>query len=233
MIALAAALLLAAAQPASLLAVRVEEGEGSATIALQLSGPATVVTRYWTDRLHTLILDLRGATLAIRPGPAHRSRRLQVRTGQFQARTARVVVESAPPFAYTTKRTQDGLLVQLRFAGAHENRRPSPKAQAPAPVPVPATTRAAAIPPDSAQPSAPAQAAARIFSIVAFGTLDSVAQTVAAIAGTEIRVHPAVARRPAALKLDRATLQQALAELCRQTGARWTRAADGTVEITP
>jgi len=221
-------ILLLVAQPAALLGVHVEEQPGTVAVHILAAGPYTHTTRHWTDRLHTLVVDLKGAVATVPPGTAFTGKSIRVRIGQFQARTARVVIESTTPFAYSTAKQRDGLLVQLRFPGAAQPARPAATATPAAP-PSPAPT---ARPSPAAAPN-PQPAASRTFSIVAFGSLESVAQTIAAISGTPIRVHPAVAHRAAALKLEATTLQQALAELARQTGARWTRNADGTIDILP
>jgi hypothetical protein len=221
-------LLLLVAQPAALLGVQAEEHPGTATVHVLVTGPYTHTTRHWTDRFHTLVVDLQGAVTAVRPGTAFTGKSIRVRIGQFQARTARVVIESTYPFAYSTAKQQDALLVQLRFPGAARPARPAATATPAAPPPPAPAAR-----PSPAATPAPQPAAGRTFSIVAFGSLESIAQTIAAISGTPIRVHPAVAQKPAALKLESATLQQALAELARQTGARWTRNSDGTIDILP
>jgi hypothetical protein len=228
----ALATLLLAAVPCTVLSVSASAQDRTAQVRVEIAGHPRITTRHWTARLHTLVVDLYGARLAIRPGTTFDSPLIRVRTGQFQARTARIVVESPRPFVYTLARSPEDVRISLRFAlpatatTTAKQRTTNPENNAP--------LRAAARDRSRPHPTSPEiAAAARTFSIVAFGSLQDVAQTLAAITRTTIRVHPDVASRPAALNLRYTTLQAALAELARQTGTRWTRAPDGTIDVSP
>jgi hypothetical protein len=134
-----------------------------------------------------------------------------------------VVVESTTPFSYSVTARGTDVTVQVRFPErpAQTHTPPIPSSAEPEGPQTPHGGEALRPPKPVTQ-----------FSIVALGTLHSVALTIAAISGTTIRVHPSVATRPAALNLPRTTLQQALAELSRQTGTRWRTTPDGAIEIT-
>lgn len=206
-------------------------------MAITVAGTFGYTTRHWTGHLNTLVIDIRPARLASRPGTQHSSQHLRVRTGQFQRLTARVVIESAHPVVWTVSRTPEGLEATVHFPRLRSPAPVTTPAPAPAPTPVPhaqpgpARQRPEPAPGPSPQRTAPP--AARTFAIHAAGTLQAVAQTIGAITGTRIEVDPSVAHRPVALRLPQATLQQALAELARQTSTRWTKLPDGTIRIGP
>jgi len=211
---------LAAAYPtaALLLHLSAQENHTGATIRITTSASVSPLHRYWAGSPNMLVLDLRGTTLAMPQGTAYSGGAVRVRIGQFTKTTARVVVESTTPFSYSVTTRGNDVTVQVRFP------------ERPASVPSSAEPEGLKLPMEP-RPSGPPKPVTQ-FSIVALGTLHSVALTIAAISGTTIRVHPSVAARPAALNLPRTTLQQALAELSRQTGTRWRTAADGAIEIT-
>jgi len=215
---------LAASYPtaALLLDLSAQENHAGAAIRITTSARVNVLHRYWAGSPNMLVLDLRGTTLAMPQGTAYSGGAVRVRVGQFTRTTARVVVESTTPFSYSVTARGNDVTVQVRF--------PEKPAQTHASIPSSAEPEGLKLPVE-ARPSGPPKPVTQ-FSIVALGTLHSVALTIAAISGTTIRVHPSVAARPAALNLPRTTLQQALAELSRQTGTRWRKASDGAIEIT-
>lgn len=224
--------LLAIAAPsipqAWLTGVSVRHEAASATVTIAINGPSRYTTRYWTGKVNTLVVDVYPARLAIPPGPQYSHPNVRVRVGQFQQLTARVVIESAHTFVWSLSRTPAGLEATVQFP------RLTPPSPPVTPTPLPTPSQTAHRPkPAEAPPSRPSPEPVQTFAIYAAGTLDTVAQTIAAITGTRIEVHPSVAYRPVVLKLPQATLQQALAELARQTATRWTRLPDGTVRIGP
>jgi len=242
MLALATLLALAAAaQPAAatLLAISAEESRSEVVLHIETSAPTAIVPRYWIGSPNMLVLDFQGARSALPPGVAYKGTTVRVRVGQFQPRTARVVVEAVLPFSYSVTASQSGVAVRIRFptvpaaTGSPDGRRTSSA--------VPEGHKRPMEPQPSARPhalrnteqTATAPRGPLTFSIVAFGTVETVAQTIAAITDVTIRVDPSVSSRPAVLNLPRATLQQALAELSRQTGVRWRTAPDGAIEIIP
>lgn len=226
-----------------LVGVSVRQDAASATVAIAVSGTFRHTAHHWTGTLNTLVVDIHPARLAFRPGIQHTHRHLRVRTGQFQQLTARVVIESPQPFVWTVSRTPSSLEARIEFPGLRSPAAPATPKPSPAPgqsTPPPRVRPSPAGPaPEPTATSAPQPGpqagtpAARTFAIVAAGTLQAVAQTIAAIAGTRIKVDPSVADRLVVLKLSQATLQQALAELARQTGTRWTTLPDGSVRISP
>lgn len=217
------ALLLATPAAAAWLAgVSVTQEAASATVAIAVAGTFGYTTRHWTGPLNTLVIDIHPAWLAAKPGTQHSSRHLRVRTGQFQQLTVRVVIESPEPFLWAVHRTPEGLKATIELPQL----RPDLPAR-----PAPGPTRPAATSSSQPSPQVPTPPT-RIFAIHAAGTLHAVAQTIAAITATRIEVDPPVAHRHVVLNLPRTTLQQALAELARQTGARWTTLPDGAIRIS-
>ncbi len=89
-------------------------------------------------------------------------------------------------------------------------------------------------PPQPAPPAAlPQNAGEPVFAVEGRGTVRDLAAVLESVSGRKIRVHPAVENRTVSLRLDRATLKQALDEIAGQASAGWRRAPDGTIEILP
>lgn len=234
MIYLLAALLAVSAPTAFLVDLSVHREASSATVTIAVAGTFRHTTHHWIGDTNTLVVDIYPARLTAKPGTYYSDQHLRVRIGQFQQLTARVVIESKQPFVWSVKRPPEGLRAHIWFPRLAPPPTPlNPSRPAPSQdQPTPSPPRPAATPSPQPSPQAPPPPTPT-FSIHAVGSLQTVAQTIAAITGARIEVDPSIAHRPVALRLPRATLQQALAEIVRQTGARWTVLPDGAIRISP
>jgi type II secretory pathway component GspD/PulD (secretin) len=202
--------------------VAVASFAGGVKVAISASHPVRHRVVDWAGKPDTkIIVDLIGATLGFPAGtlPYRKGDITQIRVGQFNKTTVRVVVELTAKRSYTVQADPDDRAVTIRISGPSAVSPGAPAGAQASPLATQARTATRPAPP----PRTAAPGTGRFTLEFRDAKMSDVMAALARLANLNIVVTPEAGERRVTVRLVNVTLNEALELLTRPFGLGWVR----------